>query len=180
MTAVVFPEAVSAYANRKVVVLTTAPADLDAATVTEVEAGVTAGLELTMFLINSSSRGGGSQNKGVGPRRVGEVSQFQRLGSATLESPTLQYIHDPQGTSSDTANKPKTALVPGTEVWIIDRLGVDSETAWTAAQNYRLHHVRVGEQFPVPSGDGEFDIETITQETEYLTAPLEGVLAAGA
>lgn len=175
MSEVVFPEAVSSFGNKKVVVLTTAPASLTAALVTEVEAGVTAGLEMTMFLLNPFNPSG-TQNKGVGPRRVGEKSQLQRLGVATLESPRLQYIHDPQGAPSDAANKPKTALVAGTEIWVIERLGLDSEDAYATAQKYRLHHLRTGEQFPIPSGDGEFDVETITQETEYLTPPIDGAL----
>lgn len=176
MSAVVFPEAVSSFAGRKVVALTSAPADLDAATVVAVEAGVTAGLEMTMFLL-SPFVPSGSQNKGNGPRRVGESKQLQRLGVATQESPTLQYIHDPQGDASDVANKPRTALAPGTEIWVIERPGIPSETAFAADQKYRLHHLRVGEQFYITSGDGEFDVEIVQQESEYVTAPIWGELA---
>lgn len=176
MSAVVFPEAVSSFGRRKVVALTTAPASLTAATVVAVEAGITAGLEMTMFLL-SPFVPGGSQNKGVGPRRVGERTQLERLGAATQQSPTLQYIHDPQGASSDPANKPKTALPSGTQIWVIERPGIPSDTAFAAGQKYRLHNLRVGEQFTITSGDGEFDVEIVQQETEYVAAPVWGTLA---
>lgn len=174
---VVFPQAVTALGRKKVLILTTEPADYDAVTVAEAGAAVTAGLEATMYFLGTFAPGG-SQNKGTGPRRVGEGSQLQRLGLATYEAPRLEYVHDPQGADSDVTNKVKAALDPGIEVWILERAGIDVDTAMAATQKYRLHHLELGEQFFAPSGDGEFDIEQVMQETGYLTPPVAGVIAA--
>lgn len=175
MPAVVFPEAVTAMGRKKVVILTTEPASYTAVTAASVATAVTAGLEATMYFLGGFAPGG-SQNKGNGPRRVGESSQLQRLGLATYEAPTLSYVHDPQGATTDVANKVKTALVPGIEVWILERAGIDVDTDFAASQKYRLHHLELGEQFFQPSGDGEFDIEQVTQATGYLTPPVAGAL----
>jgi hypothetical protein len=172
---VTFPEAVKSFGKKKVLILTSEPADETAITTTEIGTAITAGLEATMYFVGNFAPAG-SQNKGSGPRRTGEGSQLQRLGLATYESPTLTYVHDPQGGPTDVANKVKTALAPGTEVWIVERAGVDSETAFAADDQYRVHHVEVGEQFFAPSGDGEFDYEVVTQETGYLTKPVPGTV----
>ena len=174
---VVFPEAVTAIGKKKVLILTTEPANLAAVTVAEAGAAVTAGLEATMYFLGQFAPGG-SQNKGNGPRRVGESTQLQRLGIATYESPMLAYVHDPQGADADVANKVKAALDPGIEVWILERAGLDVDTTIAATNKYRIHHLELGEQFFAPSGDGEFDIEQVTQETGYLTPPVAGVIAA--
>jgi hypothetical protein len=173
---VVFPEAVTALGKKKVVILTTEPASYTAVTAASVATAVSAGLEATMYFLGQFAPGG-SQNRGNGPRRVGEDSQLQRLGIGTHESPTLAYVHDPQGATTDVANKIKTALAPGTEVWILERAGIVVDTAFAAPQKYRLHHLEVGVQYYAPSGDGEFDIEQVTQATGYLTPPVAGALA---
>lgn len=174
---VVFPEAVTALGRKKVLILTTAPGTPAAIPVATLTTAVTAGLEATMVFLGTFAPGG-SQNKGNGPRRVGEGSQLQRLGLATYEAPTLSYIHDPQGADTDVINKVKAALDEGAEVWIVERAGIDVDTAFAAAQKYRLHHLELGKQFFAPSGDGEFDIEQVTQATGYLTPPIDGVVAA--
>ncbi len=179
MPDVVFPEAVKAQGKKKVIILTTEPANKAAVTAAEAAAGVTAGLEATMYFLGQFAPGG-SQNKGNGPRRVGETAQLQRLGNATFESPTLSYVHDPQGAPSDVANKVKTALDPNTNevVWILERAGIDVDTDIAATQRYRIHHLELGDQFFAPSGDDEFSIEQVTQATGYVTPPVAGVIAA--
>ena len=169
---VTFPEAVSSQGRKKVVVLSSAPSSEAAATTTELSAGV----ESTMYFIGNFAPAG-SQNKGNGPRRVGERSQLQVLGNATYESPTLSYVHDPQGADADEANAVKTVLPVGGEVWIVERAGIDVDTAFASADKYRIHHLRLGEQWFAPSGDDEFAIEQITQETGYLTPPVAGTVA---
>lgn len=170
---VTYPEAVSANGRKKVVILTSEPTSESAVKVSEIAAGV----EATMYFLGNFAPSG-SQNKGNGPRRVGERSQLQRLGNATYESPTLAYVHDPQGADADEVNEVKAALDPGTEIWVVERAGLDVETAFATTQKYRIHHLRTGEQWFAPSGDDEFAIEQVTQETEYLTPPKPGAVAA--
>lgn len=176
MPEAVFPEAVKSQGKKKVVILTTEPASYTAVTAASAVAAVAAGLEATMYFLGTFAPGG-SQNKGSGPRRVGESAQLQRLGLATYEAPRLEYVHDPQGADSDVANKVRTALPIGGEVWILERAGIGVGTAFTATNKYRLHHLELGEQFFTPTGDGEFDFEQVMQETGYLTPPVAGVLA---
>lgn len=177
MVDVVFPEAVKSQGRKKVLILTTEPTDVTAIPAATLAAAVTAGLEATMYFLGTFAPGG-SQNKGNGPRRVGESSQLQRLGLATFESPSLAYVHDPQGDDTDVANKVKAALDPGAEVWIVERAGILVDTAFAATDKYRVHHLELGEQFFAPSGDDEFAIEQVTQATGYLTPPVAGVVAA--
>ena len=168
---VTFPEAVSSQGRKKVVILSTAPADNAALTTTE----ITAGVEATMYFLGNFAPAG-SQNKGNAPRRVGERAQLQALGNATYESPTLSYVHDPAGADDDVANAVKTVLPEGGVVWIGERAGIDVDTAFASADRYRIHHLRLGEQWFAPSGDDEFAIEQVTQETGYLTPPVAGVV----
>jgi len=168
---VTFPEAVSSHGRKKVVILSSAPSDEAALTATE----ITAGVEATMYLLGSFAPAG-TQNKGNSPKRVGERSQLQVLGNATYESPTLSYVHDPQGADADEANVVKAALPVGGEVWIAERAGLDVETAFATADQYRIHHLVLGEQWFAPSGDDEFAIEQVTQETGYLTPPVAGAV----
>jgi len=169
---VTFPEAVSSQGRKKVVVLSSVPSSVAAATTTELSAGV----EATMYFLGNFAPAG-SQNKGNGPRRVGERSQLQVLGNATYESPTLSYVHDPQGADVDVANKVKAVLPDDGEVWIVERAGLDVETAFASTQKYRIHHLRLGVKRFAPSGDDEFAIEQITQEAGYLTPPVAGTVA---
>lgn len=171
---VIFPEAVRSQGKKKVTILTTEPATPAAPTTTE----LTAGIEATMFFIGQYAPTG-SQEKGAGPRRTGQNSVREVLGNKTFTAPTLQYVHDPQGDPTDEANLVKAALAEGTEVWIYSRAGVDSETAFVADDKVRLDHLEAGYQWTVPSGDDAFAVEIVTQETGYVTDPLEAVVASG-
>lgn len=169
-----FPEATSVEGRRDAIILTTAPVDPTAVTPTETSTGVNA----TMYFLGQFAPSG-TQNKGNAPSRLGEVFQLPKLGKAVLESPTLSYVHDPQGADEDEINAVRTACAPGSEIWIVQRPGVLVEADVAADQKYRLYHLRTGQSWEVPTGDDEFAIERVMQETEYITAPISGVITAG-
>lgn len=169
---VTYPEAVTSGGKRKVMVLTTAPTDPAAPSLaTDFASGTTA----TMYLIGGYAPTG-TQNKGNGPKRVGESSQLQVLGNVVFESPTLQYVHDPKA-EAGTANAIKDELVEGTEVWIYSAPAEADGEPFAADDRVRLDHLRTGYQWEIPSGDDEFAIEQVTQETEYIEPPSYATVA---
>lgn len=171
---VTYPEAFSSQGKRKIMILTAAPADPAAPSLATDFGG---GTEATYYMLGTFAPGG-SQNKGNSPRRAGESNVLQVLGNANNESPTLTYLHDPT-TSGGTANAVKDLLPEGTECWIYSMpVQGDADTAFAAGDVLRLDHVTVGAQFEMPSGDDEFAVEQVTQETGYVTRPITATLAA--
>lgn len=170
-----FPEATPSQGYTKLWAAT-AVADQSAPKLaTELNAAST--VELTGYLIGNFAPSG-TQNKGTQPRRLGQTGQLDKLGNANFTAPTLTYIEDPQGDDTVAANKARAALAEGTEIFLVERLGLIATAAGAVAQKTRTHHVRVGKQFFVPSGDDEFAIRQVQQETEYLEEPVEGTIAA--
>ncbi|HET7386456.1 MAG TPA: hypothetical protein VFJ19_07300 [Nocardioidaceae bacterium] len=170
---VTYPEAVTSGGKRKIMILTTAPADPAAPSLaTDFAAGTAA----TMYFLGGFAPTG-TQNKGNGPKRVGESSQLQVLGTKTFESPTLTYVHDPKA-DAGTANAVKDLLVEGTEVWIYSAPAEADGETFAANDRVRLDHLRTGYQWEVPSGDDEFAIEQVTQESEYVEPPIYATVGA--
>lgn len=120
----------------------------------------------------------GSQGKGQRAPRLGSTSNRDSLNRAQWTAPTLQYVYDPTADDSAPGNEAKELLAEGTEVVIYERRGLDSDTAFAAAQRIRVHHLRVGAQFPMGDAadeNGEFFMQ---QETEYVSDPVDAVIAA--
>lgn len=171
---VTYPEQVTSGGKRKIMILTTAAANPTAPTETEFGTGTAA----TMYFLGQYAPTG-TQNKGTAPRRAGESSVLPVLGNVQYESPTLSYVHDPKA-DAGTANAVKDLLAEGTEVWIYSAPAEQDGEAFAANDRVRLDHLRTGHQWEVPSGDDEFAIEQVTQETEYVTPPVYATLTAGA
>jgi hypothetical protein len=170
---VTYPEAVTSGGKRKVMILTTAPADPAAPSIaTDFGTGQSA----DMYFLGQYAPTG-SQNKGTSPRRTGESTVLPVLGNVQYESPTLVYVHDPLA-DAGTANAVKDLLVEGTEVWIYSAPAMSDGEAFAAGDRVRLDHLRTGHQWEVPSGDDEFAVEQVTQETEYVEPPSYASVAA--
>lgn len=170
---VTFPEAVTSGGKRKVMILTVAPAAPAAPTLaTEFSAGTRA----DMYFLGQYAPTG-TQSKGASPRRVGQSTVREVLGNVTFTSPTLLYVHDPV-TEGGVANAVKDLLAEGTEVWIYSAPAAEDGEAFAASDRLRLDHLRVGRQWEIPSGDDEFAIEQVSQETEYVSDPIYATLAA--
>lgn len=168
-----YPEAMTSGGKRKVMILTSEPADPAAPSAgTEFSAGTAA----TMYFIGGFAPAG-TQNKGNSPRRAGEGSQLQVLGYKNFESPQLMYVHDPLA-DAGTVNAIKDLIPEGTEVWIYSAPAQEDGEAFAESDRVRLDHLRTGYQWEVPSGDDEFAIEQVTQETEYLEVPSFATVAA--
>lgn len=174
---VVYPEGTPTLGTTKLKAGVVVPVSLAAPSLaTNVNAA--SSVEITGHLFAAGWNPTGSQGKGQKAPRMGATFQRDSLSRAQWTAPTLQYVYDPTAADSAEGNEAKELLVAGTEVVIYERRGLDADTAFAASQRVRVHHLRVGEQ--IPMGDhadenGEFFIQ---QETEYLSDPVDGVIAA--
>lgn len=174
---VLIPEPVEAFGNTKLAVATAVADPAAPKMATEINAA--SSVEATFFVRDFAPTA--AQNKGAAPRVLGTKGQAQGLGIVNYDVPTLRYVYDPQGDPTAEANKLKELLAPGTELYFIERKGLDPETVdWAVGQKTRVHHLRVGEQNETRSGDGEFDQFEVTQELVYVTAtgPVDGAVVA--
>lgn len=174
---VLFPEAVKAQGNHSVTVVQTL-ADMSAPTLIEVNA--TGSINVSCFLFGSGGFAATSTtNKGEAPARLCTTETFQEFGNTSYEISDLQYVYSPQEDDTTDANKAMAALTPGTEVYLIERLGLDAKTAaYAAAQKVNVHHVRLGPQNRTKTGDGEFDQFSITQSVIHIEPPVYDVALA--
>src|SRR3954454_7190931 len=113
---VVFPEAIKQQGNTSVLFVATVavPAALDLST----DIGASTTINVSCYLY-SGGQVTQSQNRGAAPRRLCTVEELQQFGTRTTEISDIQYVYDPQAAGSDPANKAKTALVDGTEWYML-------------------------------------------------------------
>lgn len=166
---VIFPEAVKAQGNTSVIAVQTI-ADGDAPKLaTEINAGTSVNVSCYIFGDFSAS---GTTNRGTAPRRLCTTEEIQEFGFTSYEISDLQYVYDPQAADSAENNKAKAALTPGTDVWLVERLGLNARTsALAVGQKVNLHHVKLGPQNRTKTGDGEFDQFSITQSVTHVEPP---------
>lgn len=160
MTVVPMPEVANSLGNKVLVALTTPPA-ADEPTLTEINAGVF----ITCHVYDSFNPEV-SQNTGEGPRKLCKKSVPTKLGQVTYAINDIQYSYAPQnmGTPGGDGNEAIEALTPGSEVYLVEAVGVNGETAQLAAGDVvNVYHVVCGEQRRGQTGDGEFDEFSVTQ-----------------
>lgn len=172
---VVTPEGTPTLGNFKIVAFPTA-ASITAPTV----ANLTAGVDLSCYLLVDGWNPSATQAKGTRARRLCSKRSQETLNATTWSGPTLRYIHDPQGDDDDTGNEARELLQEGAILYFFERQGLDAEDdAITAAERGRVHYLRLGEQ--VETGDatdenGEF---FVMQETAYVNSgPVVAKIAA--
>lgn len=170
---VTFPEAVKAQGNISVRVVQTIADPTAPKLATEINAATS--VDVSCFLYGGGI-GTSTQNKGEAPRRICATDTFQEFGNTTYEVSDLQYAYDPQLALSAAVNKARQILEPGTEVWLVVRLGLAANSeAWAEGQIVDLWHVRLGRQNKTTTGDAEFDQLSITQGAIVLEPPVEDV-----
>jgi hypothetical protein len=171
---VIFPEAVKAQGNKSVtVVQTVADAAGGPSLATEINAAGSVNVSCYLFGNFSATS---TTNRGSAPRRLCTTEELQEFGTTTHEVSDLSYVYSPQEADTTDANKAKAALVEGSEVWLVERLGLNARTdAIAAGQKVNLHHVRLGPQNRSETGDGEFDQFSIMQSVIYVEPPFYDV-----
>lgn len=173
---VVFPEAVKAQGNKSIKVVQTIADPAAPSLATEVNAATS--VDVSGYLFGDFSATA-TTNKGEAPRRLASTRTIQEFGNTNYEITDIQYVYNPQGDDTDEANAAKAALTEGTEVWLVERLGLSAQSeAYAATQKVNLHHVRLGPQNRTSTGDGEFDQLSITQSVIHIEPPLTDVSIA--
>lgn len=173
---VVFPDAVLQEGNTSVVVVQTMAAPGVPSLATDIGAASSVNVSCYLYQGGVPTK---AQSVGDRPRRICSKKTLQAFGNKSYTVTDLEYVYDPQGASSTTGNKARTALAEGSTVFLIVRRGLDSQTsAFVAAQKVDVWKVQLGPQNKTATGDGEFDEMTITQSVLVLTDPWEDVAVA--
>lgn len=168
---IIFPEATKSLGNTTIIAVETivsmAAPDLSS----EINA---ASSVIGSCFLYADMVAGGETNKGTAPTRACETSEREEFGRTKYSIQDIQYVYDPQAGATD-ENKFKDLLAPNTELYLVERMGLDKDTALAAGQKVNVHHVRVGPQNRTKTGDGEFDEFSITQAVSYIEDPVYDV-----
>lgn len=170
---VVFPVATKSLGNTSVIAVATIANTSAPSLATEINASTSVNGSCYLYADLVAT---GETNKGTAPTRACEKTEREEFGRTKYSISDIQYVYDPQAAGTTDENKFKTALAPDTELYIVERIGLDSQTsALAAGQKVNVHHVRVGPQNRTKTGDGEFDEFSITQAISYVTDPVYDV-----
>lgn len=155
------PETIKSQGFARLIVLSTAPASDSELTLAELAAG-----ETIQCYIYGDFAATPTENVGTAPRKMCSRTSPQQFGEVTFPINDIQYSYSPQalGTPGDDANAAFEALVPGTERWLVEVLGLDGRGDTFAADDLaNVYHVECGIQRRGRTGDGEFDEFSVTQ-----------------
>lgn len=175
---ILLPNTTKSLGAQSLIVLTSAPADLDAATAAEVLAGE----NITCHMVGDWWPTAATE-KTARQRKMCQTKTATTLGVTTWETPTLRYTYNPQTieTPGASGNEAYEALPEGATVYLVQRLGLPGNSAAAATNNYRLFPVELGPQVPGTSADdagGEFIINQEVSLLEGYDEPIDGVIAA--
>lgn len=170
---VIFPEATKSLGNTMLVAVTTIANTAAPSLATEINAGTSVIGSCYLYADMSAT---GETNKGTAPTRACEKTEREEFGRTKYAITDIQYVYDPQAADTTDENLWKAALAPDTELYLVERVGLDARlTALAAGQKVNIHHVRVGPQNRTKTGDGEFDEFSITQAISYIEDPVYDV-----
>lgn len=165
---IIFPEATKSLGNTTLVAVETIANMSAPALATEINA---ASSVIGSCFLYADVVAAGETNKGTAPTRACEKTEREEFGRTKYSIQDIQYVYDPQAGATD-ENKFKDLLEPDTELFLVERLGLDKDTALAVGQKVNVHHVRVGPQNRTKTGDGEFDEFSITQAVSYIEDPV--------
>lgn len=173
---VVFPEAVKQQGNTSVVFVQTLANPASPGLAAGINAASSVNVSCFLYTGGQITQ---TQNRGAAPRRLCTVEELQQFGSRTTEVTDIQYVYDPQADDTDPANEAYSALLDGTEWFMVQRKGLSATTVpYAAGQRVSVTRVRLSAQNEGVTGDGEFDEYSITQGVIALSPPVQGVVAA--
>jgi len=174
---VLFPEATKAQGNISVTVV--ASIDDTSAPSLATDVNATSSVNVSCFLYDNGSVVNATTNKVTANARLCTTEQFQQFGNTTYEVSDLIYVYDPQASGSADENQAKDLLDEGSDVYIVERNGLDARTsAYAAAQLVNIYHVRLGKQNRTRQGDAEAAEFSITQSAILLEPPVYDVAIA--
>lgn len=157
---VLLPETVQTLGNRSVWIVPEA----DVANPTALTAAiVNAGFHATCYIYGNGGMVAGTQQKGSSPRKLCETKTREQLGTVQESITDLQYSYSPQGDDADDANAMKAAMVDGTRVYVVERLGVQDSATAVANQVVNVYLTTLGYRNRTMTGDDEYSEFSITQ-----------------
>lgn len=176
---ITMPETTDSFGNLSLVVLTSAPASLDAASLV---ADLASSENISCHMIGDWWPSA-TTNKVSRQRKMCQTQITQALGQTTHETPALVYTYNPQtvGTPGGAGNEAYEALPEGATVYLLQRLGKPGTSALAAGDAYRLFPVELGPQVPGASAEDEGGEFVINQEVSFASGydgPVDGVVAA--
>lgn len=168
-----FPEATKSLGNTALIVVQTMANMTLPDLSSELNAGTSVAAQCFLYADMAAT---GETNKGTAPTRACEQSEREEFGRTKYSIADVQYVHNPQEDDAHADNAMRAAMAPGTEVYLVERQGLNSRTdPLTAGELVNVHHVRVGPQNRTKTGDGEFDEFSITQSVAYIEDPVYDV-----
>ena len=131
--------------REKVTALTTKPADLEAVTATEANAGTDIHWHVAKSDFRLSATGSATHND----TPLGAVGLAVNFAESNAEG-TLTVFRDLDETGKPVASSESETTFnmvkeKGTELWILVRKGPDADDPWAAADEYSIWHVRTDE-----------------------------------
>lgn len=171
------PETTGSFGSLSLVVLSTAPADAEAITSTEIAAGENISCHMVGDWFPTATT-----TKVARQRKMCQTNVTQALGTTTHETPALQYTYNPQTvqTPGSDGNEAYEALPEGGTVYLVQRLGKSGKSDLASGDAYRLFPVDLGPQIPGTSSEDEGGEFVINQEVSFadgFEAPVDGVIA---
>jgi len=156
-------------------VMTEAPADLEAATVTELAAGV----DVSCRILKSDFRLSATASDTVPDQELCQEGNATTFGASNYEGSVTPFRYLTEDGKADATNDVAwdTFKEKGTELWIAKRVGPKYDVAWTAADEYELFHVITDN--PQDPSDLTGYIKKVVP-LGVQDAHLNGVVAAGA
>lgn len=169
-----YPEGVQAQGNIKVTAVLSV-ADINGPKLaTEIKAATS--VDLSCFLYPAGWAPTVTTNKGTKPPRLCSKEQLEQFNRSTYGLADLLYAWDPQADDTDLDNKAYTTLSEGLVVYLIERLGKDSQDVDFAADDYvNVHKVRLGPQLDAGDPTDENAEFQIRQPAIYELAPVRRV-----
>lgn len=135
---------------------------------------LTAAFDMSCYLLADGWEFSTDSNKGTAPRRVCQVSQFERFTTSTYKLKDLRYIIQPQAAAASDGKDAYEALTPGLNGYFVERLGMDPDTAMAAGQFVNVIPVTLGEQ-TIMGGDGDNDDFVVFQPVSVRATPSQNV-----
>lgn len=142
---------------------------------TEVNASTS--IDFSCALTNDGFKPTADQGKTNKKRRMCATSDTEFLQPAQYSFEKLMYsVGDPQSEDSAIIG----LMVEGVKLYLVERLGIDADTAFAAGQKVRVHYVQLGAPVAMydPSSDSDEFLKSQTLVYVNGTKPVAGVIAA--
>lgn len=122
----------------------------------DLSADLASAFDLSCYLLADGWEPTQDANKGTAPRRLCQVSQFERFTTVIEKLKDLKYIIRPQDAAGSDGKDAFETLTPGLDGFFVERLGVDPDVALAAGQFVNVIPSTLGPQ-KIVGGDGDND-----------------------